>query len=336
VIQAPVTSKTKLDSKHPHLEPQPGIRVQRLAVCGQAVTWDELTSGEGLWVDVENPTPEDVAKLEKFFPINQLALEDALERGHWSRFESYPEHAFLIFRTLAEPEDATDRSERVSLLYYPQLNSMLTLRNEPVTYLEGVWRELDRKEDCTATAAIYALLMQGTDTFFDFLDAFEEQTDQLEEEVFAPRMSGREAQEFTSSVFELKHTLLAARRLASGARESVAQFSRFLPAEAQMFTRDVVDHLARVYEGLDSERDALSTLLDVHLTVQSNRMNEVMKTLTTVSTIFLPLTFLAGVWGMNFKFMPELESPWGYLMAWGVFAAVGLLLAMIFKRRGWW
>jgi magnesium transporter len=129
---------------------------------------------------------------------------------------------------------------------------------------------------------------------------------------------------------------LAARRLASGARESVAQFSRFLPAEAQMFTRDVVDHLARVYEGLDSERDALSTLLDVHLTVQSNRMNEVMKTLTTVSTIFLPLTFLAGVWGMNFKFMPELESPWGYLMAWGVFAAVGLLLAMIFKRRGWW
>jgi magnesium transporter len=331
-----VTSKPKLDSRHPRLEPQPGIRVQRLSVCNQATTWDELTSGEGLWIDVENPTPEDVAKLEKFFPINRLALEDALERGHWSRFESYPEHAFLIFRTLAEPEDATDRSERVSLLYYPQLNSMLTLRNEPVTYLEGVWHELDRKEGCTATAAIYALLMQGTDTFFDFLDAFEEQTDRLEEEVFAPRMSGREAQEFTSSVFELKHTLLAARRLASGARESTAQFSRFLPAEAQMFTRDVVDHLARVYEGLDSERDALSTLLDVHLTVQSNRMNEVMKTLTTVSTIFLPLTFLAGVWGMNFKAMPELEAPWGYRMAWGVFAGVGLLLAMIFKRRGWW
>ena len=332
----PVQSKPKSNSKHPHVEPRPGIRVQQLAVCAQAVAFNDLTSGEGLWVDVENPTPEDIAALEKFFPINRLALEDALERGHWSRFESYPEHAFLIFRTLAEPEDATDRSERVSLLYYPQLNTMLTLRNEPVTYLEGVWHELDRKVGCTVTAAIYALLMQGTDTFFDFLDAFEEQTDLLEEEVFAPRMSGREAQEFTSSVFELKHTLLAARRLASGARESAAQFSRFLPAEAQMFTRDVVDHLARVYEGLDSERDALSTLLDVHLTVQSNRMNEVMKTLTTVSTIFLPLTFLAGVWGMNFKFMPELEQPWGYLMAWGAFALVGLLLALLFKRRGWW
>jgi magnesium transporter len=327
---------SKPNSKHPQLKPQPGIRVQQLAVCGPPIAFNDLTSGEGLWVDVENPTPEDIAKLKKYFAINSLALEDALERGHWSRFESYPEHAFLIFRTLAEPEDATDRSERVSLLYYPQLKTMLTLRNEPVTYVEGVWHELNRKEGCSVTAAIYALLMQGTDTFFDFLDAFEEQTDLLEEEVFAPRMSGREAQEFTSSVFALKHTLIAARRLASGARESVTQFSRFLPAEAQMFTRDVVDHLARVYEGLDSERDALSTLLDVHLTVQSNRMNEVMKTLTTVSTIFLPLTFLAGVWGMNFKFMPELEQPWGYVMAWGAFALVGLLLALIFKRRGWW
>jgi magnesium transporter len=323
-------------SRHPQVPARPGIRLQRLATCGQSLEWADLSSGEGLWVDVENPTPEDIAKLGAFFAINPLALEDSLERGHWSRFESYAEHAFLIFRTLAEPEDATDRTERVSLLYYPALGSLVTLRNEPVTYVEGVWHELERKEGCTVTAAMYAILMQGTDTFFDFLDAFEARTDQLEEDVFEPRMSGQEARAFTATVFELKHTLAAARRLASGARESVAQFSRFLPAEAQMYTRDVVDHLARVYEGLDGERDALSTLLDVHLTVQSNRMNEVMKTLTTVSTIFLPLTFLAGVWGMNFRFMPELAQPWGYAMAWGVFAGVAALLAIMFKRRGWW
>jgi magnesium transporter len=87
---------------------------------------------------------------------------------------------------------------------------------------------------------------------------------------------------------------------------------------------------------LDSARDTLGSLLDVHLSVQSNRMNEVMKTLTTVSAIFLPLTFLAGVWGMNFKVMPELEWQYGYGLAWGSFISAGALFAAYFKWRKWW
>ena len=147
------------------------------------------------------------------------------------------------------------------------------------------------------------------------------------------------SREFAARVFELKHTMIAARRLASSARENVAQFSRHATAlspEGAIYLRDVSDHLTRIYDGIDSARDVLSSLLDVHLTVQSNRMNEVMKTLTTVSTIFLPLTFLAGVWGMNYEFMPELHWKYGYLFAWGSFIFAALAFAVYFKWRKWW
>jgi magnesium transporter len=321
-------------SKHPFLAPSAGIRVKCLEQCSAT----ELNRNTRLWVDVESPTPTDLEQLRQHFKLNPLALEDAQERGQWSRFEVYPEHLFLVFRTLAEPEDLTDRTERISVFWYPQLETVLTFRNEPVTYLEAVWKEIDhRAAGASAVDVLYAVLDRGTDTFFTFLDELETSTDALEERAFSPQPIT--SSEFLSDVFDLKHVMLQARRLVSGARESVAQFSRHagsIDNGSALYLRDVSDHLARIYDGLDSARDTLGSLLDVHLSVQSNRMNEVMKTLTTVSTIFLPLTFLAGVWGMNFKFMPELEQPWGYALAWGSFITAAVSFAAYFKWRKWW
>lgn len=322
--------------------PRPGIRVKHLTGC-QETAWDGET--RGVWVDVETPTPEQVQRLKERFPINHLALEDALQIGHWARFEVYPEHAFLIFRTLAEPAEVTERTERVSLFWYPELNSLLTIRNEPVNYLESVWEEVGRFLKRTPVEVIYTLLQRGTDTFFEFLDSLEDCTDSLEQRVFVPGRPSRDGQTdrttagFATEIFSLKRVMIAARRLVSSSRENVAQFSRHVAvvdAEGSIYLRDISDHLTRVYDGLDSARDVLTSLLDVHLNVQSNRMNEIMKTLTTVSTIFLPLTFLAGVWGMNFDFMPELAWPAGYGLAWLVFVMVAVGLALYFKRRGWW
>jgi magnesium transporter len=320
--------------RFPDIPSNPGLRAKRLG-SGERLVWNGQEN-KNLWLDLENPNPAELLALEQHFAINPLALEDAFERGHWSRFEVYNEHVFLIFRTLAEPDEVTDRSERVSIFYYPELHSLITIRNEPVTYLETVWQEVASNQ-CGPLEVMYALLQRGTDTFFAFLDALENKTDQLEERVFASKPA--QMQRFSQEVFDLKHVLIAARRLASGAREGVAAFARHESArnpQSAMYLRDVSDHLTRVYDGLDSARDILMALLDVHLNVQSHRMNEVMKTLTTVSTIFLPLTFLAGVWGMNFEFMPELKQPWGYLLAWSVFVAVALALGWFFRRKGWW
>jgi magnesium transporter len=318
-------------SKHPVTPARAGIRVKCLESCNSI----DLKRNTRVWVDVETPSKDNLAQLELLFPLNDFGLEDALERGHWSRFEAYPEHLFLIFRTLAEPEDVTDRTERVSLFWFPELSSIVTIRNEPVTYLESVWNEFQARLDVRAMDVVYTILDRGTDTFFTFIDELETRTDDLEERVFSTKAV--KSEEFFSEIFDLKHTMIAARRLVSGAREAVAQCSRHVSnLEGAMYLRDVSDHLTRCYDGLDSSRDVLSSLLDVHLSVQSNRMNEVMKTLTTVSAIFLPLTFLAGVWGMNFQFMPELSWPYGYGFAWAMFIAAGIGFAVYFKWRKWW
>ncbi|MEY4532142.1 MAG: hypothetical protein RLZZ156_2865 [Deinococcota bacterium] len=324
---------TEPKSKHPILAPSPGIRVKCLEQCSNI----ELGRTKRVWIDVEVPNTDEVTKLKSMFTLHPLALEDALEKGHWSKFESYTEHLFLIFRTLAEPEDVTERTERISVFWFPELETLLTIRLEPVTYLESVWNEFQTRADARAVDVLYALLDRGTDTFFTFLDELETMTDELEERVFALHQVPTTT--FFNEVFELKHTMIRARRLVSGAREAIGQFSRHVTAlepSAAMYLRDVGDHLTRIYDGLDTSRDVLSSLLDVHLSVQSNRMNEVMKTLTTMSSIFLPLTFLAGVWGMNFKFMPELEAPWGYIFAWSMFFVAGISLAVYFKWRKWW
>jgi magnesium transporter len=322
-----------LESKHPFLAHNPGIRVKCLDVC-QVIP---LERANRVWVDVETPSEADMEQLHAMFKLNPLALEDARERGQWSRFEVYAEHLFLVFRTLAEPEDLTDRTERISIFWFPQLETVLTFRNEPVTYLENVWNEVDHRAGLSAIEVLYAILDRGTDTFFTFLDELESDTDALEERAFSAQPV--RSSEFLSEVFDLKHLMIHARRLASGAREAVGQFSRHtgsFSADGAMYLRDVNDHLSRIYDGLDSAREVLGSLLDVHLSVQSNRMNEVMKTLTTVSTIFLPLTFLAGVWGMNFEFMPELKQPWGYAFAWSMFVLAALGFAAYFKWRKWW
>ncbi len=286
-----------------------------------------------IWLDVNSPTPEEVARLREVFDFNDLALNDALEVGHWSHFEAYPEHITLILRTLAEAQTCGDRTERVSYFWYDQARAMITIHLEPIDYLERIWEETLHGMGRTPDRIFSALLMKGADTFFDYADALEDVTDTLEETVFTARSQAQ----FVKEIFRYKHQIMDVRRLASNARESVASLSRHAgDSSMSVYYRDVVDTLSRVYESLDSAREVLSSLLDVHLTVQSNRMNEVMKTLTSVSTIFLPLTFMAGIWGMNFHNMPELSQPWGYWAALSSMAVVGVSLAIYFKRRGWW
>ncbi|WP_027482875.1 magnesium transporter CorA family protein [Deinococcus pimensis] len=321
----------------------------------EAIDW--RVGEPSVWVDVACPTPEEVAALREVFALNGLALDDALTHGQWSRFEAYPEHVFLVFRTLGAPRADADATERVSMFWYPATDTLLTVRLRDVEYLERTWREFDGLRHGSEERLIYTLLSQGTETFFEFADDVEARTDELEEGMFVGVSHPVDSHELTRRVFEARHEIMDVRRLVNNARASVSAFARHarvvtagyangldrgqvrLDPQAQevaLYFRDVVDSLDRVYDTLDSAREVLPSVMDASLTVQSNRMNEVMKTLTVVSAIFLPLTFLAGVWGMNFARMPELGWRYGYVVAWSSFVIVAVSLGWYFKRRGWW
>ncbi|KEF34776.1 MULTISPECIES: magnesium transporter CorA family protein [Deinococcus] len=296
---------------------------------GDVMDWRGQT--RGVWVDAQGVTPEELARLRSAFSLNPLAVEDVLERGHWSRAEVYPEHAFLTVRSYARPEEADEFTERVSVFLFPE--AVLTMGHGPTRALEQVWALVGRESVNTPAEVAYELLDHTADTFFRLAETLETRADALEERVF------RDVRENpVEDVFDLKHLLAQARRLAGDARDAAALLARHTdgpPADLVRF-RDAQDSFSRATGRFDALREQLTTLLDLHLNLQSQRMNEVMRTLTAVSVIFLPLTFLAGVWGMNFEHMPELPQRWGYPLAWGSFLLIGGLLAAYFKRRGWW
>lgn len=305
------------------------IRARQL-LTGQEVEWQGET--EAIWVDVQAPTEADLARLRSAFALNPLALEDVLEAGHWSRAEVYPEHAFITLRSFARPETAEEFTERLSMFVFPQ--AAVTVSMNGTRALNSVWGLANGRETVNSAQEVtYELLDHTADTFFTVADTLEAQSDALEERVFQASRDNP-----VPDVFELKHLIGQARRLATDAREANALLARHAsgaPADLVRY-RDAQDSFTRAVSRLESLREGLTSLLDLHLNLQSQRMNEVMRTLTAVSVIFLPLTFLAGVWGMNFEHMPELRSPYGYAFAWACFISIGAALAYYFKRRGWW
>lgn len=283
-----------------------------------------------VWVDVETPTPEEIALIQKQYPLNPLALADAQEIGHWSRFEEYPKHLFLIFRTLENPHNAHSRTERVSYFYFPETQVLLTYRNEPVDYLEQIWNSF-RGGSCIRLWQ--RLLDQGVQTFFEYTDALTDRVEELEELA----LDSDNTSEAPRRVFSARREVLRTRRLVSQGREALLHLERLplLGGEAYLF-RDLTDRMGRVYEGLDAARDELSNVLEVHLSAQSNRLNRVVQALTVISVLFLPMTLWAGIYGTNFEAFTEYQWGAGRVYFWGGLLLIGGGLALWMKRRGWW
>ena len=308
-------------------------------MCGDEV-WRGQT--QHVWIDVEAPTPGQFEDLKRHFALNEMALADVLVAEPWSHFERYPEHLFLIFSTLADPGDLKGHTEELDIFWFPDRQALVTFHAGPIAYLEAVWTRVDSFPGRTSINILYTLFQQGTETFFTFLDELEDRTEELEEQLFGNASQGMaemSAEPFHQDIFVLRRALIAARKRVSDARERIAQFARHAAEgspEAGLYLPDVVAHLTRVYAGLDAAGGALDGLLQAYLSVEGQRLNEVIRTLTTVSTIFLPLTFLAGVWGMNFEYQPEFAWRYGYLLAWASFVVISGMSLWYFKRKKWW
>jgi magnesium transporter len=292
-----------------------------------------------LWVSLEQPTEAEIqAVMHEVFQFHPLAIEDCLNDGYQApKVDVFGHYLFIIVHAL-RPDFPLDQMDTMELNCFLGSNYLVTsYRAQHMPAIQAVWERLERDErpiEQGADFLCYTVLDYLVDEYMPLLDSMDEELDQLEDEViYKPKSAVLER------ILSLKHSILAMRRIIAPQREVMNRLSRDdLPQIApphRIYFRDIYDHLVRVHDLSESIRDVVTGTLDTYLSATSNRLNEVMKALTLVSTIFLPLSFLAGVYGMNFEYLPELHWRYGYFLVWGVFILIMVGMLWYFRRRGW-
>jgi magnesium transporter len=296
---------------------------------------DHLEEPDALvWLDLEDPTEEELSLIEEEFSLHPLAVEDARHRGQRPKVEVYEKYFFLVTHSVRlEAGELLD--QEVHAFVGPSY--LVTLRYAPAFDLKPVLRRWERQQELTKEGGgflLYALLDEVVDGYFSVVERFEDESESVEEEVFAQE-THPDTQE---RIFRLKKQIIEFRRLVMPLREVLDLLQgepRVVTATLAAYYRDVADHIIRVLEFIDNVRELLTTALEAYLSQVSNRLNTVMKQLTSWAAIILVPTLIAGIYGMNFRHMPELNWLLGYPFALGLMAVSATTLYVVFKRRGW-
>jgi magnesium transporter len=292
-----------------------------------------LKEDELLWLDLEDTGPDTIALLREVFKIHPLAIEDAQEFHQRPKIEDYDNFVSLVAygaRGLDEP------LAEVHAFYAEHF--LVTVHRDPVPAIDNACHALTRVPTTRRLIALYRLLDALVDSMFPFLAAMDDRIDELQDAIF-----DNPQKEQLSALFALKRQLVDMRKLVTPQRDTVSSIVAqvvVLPGmtpDTERYIRDLYDHLIRISDMVDSYRDLLSGSLDAYTSMVSNKMNEQMKQLTIIATVFLPLTFLTGFFGQNLGWLINHIGSLDAFLIFGVGAnvlAVAGLLIMA-KRRGW-
>ncbi|MHB8844768.1 MAG: magnesium/cobalt transporter CorA [Nitrospirota bacterium] len=291
------------------------------------------------WINVDGVhDPAMLGKIGECFGLHGLVTEDLMSVVQRPKVEDYGDYLFVVLKMLTYDE----KSGRI----VPEQVSIIVGDNFLLSFQEGIkgdvfplirdrlraGRGKIRKMGVDYLA--YSLLDALVDGYFVILEKLGERIDLLEEELIA-----RPNRPIVAQLYHLKRELLFLHKAVWPLREVVSALARrespLIRESTTPYLRDVYDHVVQAIDSVEIYRDMLATMLDLYLSSVSNRMNEIMKVLTIIATIFMPLTFLAGVYGMNFKHMPELDWKYGYLFAWLIMIAIGIGMGFYFKRKKW-
>jgi len=290
------------------------------------------------WVDIEQPSEADDHLLLDTFHFHPLTVEDCRANRHHPKVEEFPDYIYFIVhavRTDASP----DRFNTVELDGFLGRNYVLTYHHEKFVSIDKV-KQTVRSSPVTcqrgATFLLHSIIDSIVDDYLPVMDDFDEQINKLEDNIFTLH---RANEQILGEILGLKRSVLRLRRISSKQLEVLYRMShgqfQLISGPVLPFFRDIYDHLVRVTDLAESYRDLIGGSLEAYLSVVSNRLNEIMKVLTIFSAIMLPLTFIAGVYGMNFDNMPELHSRYGYYTVWVIMVVVSVGMLGLFWRRGW-
>ncbi|MFA5810890.1 MAG: magnesium/cobalt transporter CorA [bacterium] len=302
---------------------------------------DEIeTPREGAitWIDVEGlHDPSVIEAIGRRFNIHSLILEDIVNTGGRPKTDDCGEYIFVRSRYVFFDESQnTVSSEQVSFILGERF--VVSFQERPMDIFDPVQERIKsgkgRIRRLGADYLLYALLDEIVDHYFPVLERIGERIETLEDE-----LTNDPSKRTLASLHTLRREMLVLKRSAWPLREVVGSLerceSKLMHDETNIFFRDVYDHSVQIMDAAETLRDMVSGMLDIYLSSMSNRINEVMRVLTVIATIFMPITFVAGLYGMNFKYMPELELKWGYPAVLAVMVAISVWMLLYFRRRKW-
>jgi magnesium transporter len=310
------------------LEPMPSIDAALARV----------TPGAMAWIDIDGLGDVGVlTRLGERFGLHPLALEDVLNVPQRPKVERYDKHLFIVMRTMRLVDGAVVE-EQVSAFLGPDWLITIQERSDGDCFgsvRDAIRTGRGRVREAGTDYVAYLVLDSVVDAYFPVIEHFGERMHALENAAIADSGDG-----VLPEMQQIRHELLALRRAVWPMREEVGillrEESPLVSAETRVFLRDVYDHAVQALEIVESLRETAVSVMEVYLSVQNQRLNEIMKVLTVIATLFIPLTFIASIYGMNFQHMPELEWRYGYPFALGLMAVTAGALLLYFRRKGWW
>jgi magnesium transporter len=313
----------------------PGAFVEQQVAFADAVA-PFLGHWPVVWLNVDGlGDAEAIRKFGEIFGIHPLALEDVINVHQRPKVEPYEKYLFIVMQMLLS--GPTLGTEQLSLFLGE--NFVVTFQERPggdcfAAVRDRIRKNHGRLRSSGADFLAYSLIDAVVDSYFPVLEQYGEELEAVEQEI----VENPGSRTF-SRIHQVKAQLLVLRRALWPIREVVNALLRdgsaFIRPETRPYVRDCYDHAVHIIDTLETYRDTASSLLDAYLSSASNRMNEIMKVLTIIATIFIPLTFIVGIYGMNFDFMPELHARWGYPAVMALMAVVAAGMLLYFRRKRW-
>jgi magnesium transporter len=303
---------------------------------GEAVSIRKKSSVTWLNIDGVHQ-PEIIEQVGKSFGVHPLVLEDIANTGQRPKMEDFDDYIFVVLRMLRfdEKENQT-KTEQISVVFGADFVVSFQEREGDVFDIirERLRNNKGRIRKMGADYLAYSLIDAIVDNYFMVLEKLGEAIEEIEDKLVTEPRS-----ETLQTIHDLKRETVFLRKSVWPLREVISRLERsespLISKSTFVYLRDFYDHTIQVIDSVDTFRDTLSGMLDIYLSSVSNRMNEVMKVLTVIATIFIPLTFIAGIYGMNFKVMPELDQPWGYPAVLILMLTIAVVMLIYFRRKKW-
>jgi len=288
------------------------------------------------WINVEGV--HDIHLVEEIgrqYNIHPLTLEDIVHVDQRAKYEDYDHYLLSIMKMITYDDKVVKEQLSIILSGNTVISFQEPSGGDAFDVIRNRLRQgKGRVRKLGADYLFYAMMDAVVDYYFHVLEVIGDKVARIEEEIIS-----EPNQKSLLELYQLKREVISLRKHVWPTRDLVANLlrseSEFITDNTQLFFRDLQDHISRVIDTVETYRDLLSGIMDIYLSTNANKMNEVMKVLTIMSSIFIPVTFIAGIYGMNFEFMPELKSPYGYAAVWVVMLTVMLGLVFYFRRKKW-